>query len=178
MVVEMLNIIGFHQSKSDCLKHNQIIRKTLGLDKLNIDEVGFDEKFYTKIKSDEDIKKEIHCKKYDWRSSEFPEIFTQNLSPFDCRTISISEDELTQVKLWTRVFPTCKSLGYLDFIPSSYATTLLSAWEAKYGESVETREEGRQHLRVLFEEKHHLKVAKEKYASYIFYCILSSLLLG
>ena len=44
-----------------------------------------------------------------------------------------------------------------DYMPHTYSDTLLHAWELKYGETEGTREEGRELLRKLCEDKYHLK---------------------
>ena len=44
-----------------------------------------------------------------------------------------------------------------DYMPHTYSDTLLHAWELKYGETGQTREEGRELLRKLCKDKYHLK---------------------
>ena len=44
-----------------------------------------------------------------------------------------------------------------DYMPQTYSDQLLQAWELRYGQTEQTREEGRDLLRKLCQDKYHLK---------------------
>ena len=44
-----------------------------------------------------------------------------------------------------------------DYMPHTYSDKLLHAWELRYGQTDQNREEGRELLRRLCRDKHHLK---------------------
>ena len=71
MVAEMFNIVGFHVSKDVASKNQKTVLKKLDLKKLGVTNIGFDEKMYSKIKSDDDVNKQnkfmsdkLSCDKY------------------------------------------------------------------------------------------------------------------
>ena len=79
-----------------------------------------------------------------------------NLTPCDVRVLLTSEEELTQMETFERIFPRPDTGHYLEYTSSTnYYDLLLSAWETKYAGC---REEGRQRLRELAEQKVHLQV--------------------
>ena len=133
--------------------------KKLGLEKLGITNIGFDDKMYSKIKSDDDVNKQNKFMSDELSHEEYIENILDDISSSDARTIIRSEDELSQTVSWTRIFPTPSTHPYLKFLSyPSYPDHLLDAWEAKYGASQEEREEGQEILRTLCKWKHHLKV--------------------
>jgi len=79
-----------------------------------------------------------------------------DLTPCDVRVLMTSEEELTQMETFERIFPRTDTFHYLQYISSTnYYDLLLAAWETKYAGC---REEGRQRLRELAEQKLHLQV--------------------
>jgi hypothetical protein len=163
MVAEMFNIVGFHLSKDVASKNHKAVSKKLGLEKLDISNIGFDEKMYSKMKADEDVNKQNKFMSDELLHEEYIENILHDISSSDARTIIRSEDELSQTVSWTRIFPTPSTHPYLQFLSSpSYPDQLLGAWEAEYGTNQEKREEGQKILRTLCKEKHHLKVPINK----------------
>ena len=75
-------------------------------------------------------------------------------SPLSCLTgadisaLMTAEDELSQTREWSRIFPVSSS-DYLQYLQSSgsHLDTLLQAWEVKYGASQASRQQGREFLR-------------------------------
>ena len=157
MVAEMFNIVGFQIPGKVAAKHQNTLRDKLGLDKLGIRNIGHNDKMYAKLRSEEDENK---CKKFmseEMSPKECTENILGKISSFDARTIIISEDEFSQTKKWTRIFPTSTTYQYLQYLPSpSYSDHLLGKWEAKYGTSREKREEGIELIKDLCENKYHL----------------------
>ena len=146
MVAEMFNIVGFHVSKDVACKNQKAVSKKLGLEKLGIGNIGFDEKMYSKIKSDDDVNKQNKFMSDELSHEEYIENILDDISPSDARTIIRSEDELSQTVSWTRIFPTPSTHPYLQFLTSpSYPDQLLHAWEGEYGTSQEKREEGQRY---------------------------------
>ena len=159
----MFNIVGFHVSKDVASKNQKAVSKKLGLEKLGITNIGFDDKMYSKIKSDDDVNKQNKFMSDKLSHEEYIENILDDISPSDARTIIRSEDELSQTVSWTRIFPTPSTHPYLLFLSSpSYPDQLLDAWEGEYGTNQEKREEGQKILRNLCKEKHHLKVQVNK----------------
>jgi len=79
-----------------------------------------------------------------------------NLTPCDARVLLTSEEELTQTETFERIFPRPDTSHYLQYMSSTnYYDLLLASWEKKYAGC---REEGRQRLRELAEQKVHLQV--------------------
>eukprot|EP00092_Neocalanus_flemingeri_P017927 GFUD01019398.1.p1 GENE.GFUD01019398.1~~GFUD01019398.1.p1 ORF type:complete len:366 (-),score=109.30 GFUD01019398.1:56-1078(-) len=80
----------------------------------------------------------------------------KDLTPCDVRVLIASEEELTQTETFERIFPRPDTSHYLQYMSSTnYYDLLLSAWESRYAEC---REEGRQRLRELTEQRIHLQV--------------------
>jgi len=163
MVVEMFNIVGFHIPKDTGCKHQKKIKKDLNLSKFEIDNIAFDERLYSKLKSEEDLKKQNRFISDQLCREHYIKTILDNLSSYDIRTIIRSEDEFSQTKSWTRIFPTSTSHNYLQLLSApSYSDRLLDAWECKYGSDEENRNKGVQFLNQYCEEKHHLKVSSKK----------------
>lgn len=55
-----------------------------------------------------------------------------NLTGDDVRHLLQSEDELTVIGKFTRIFPTESTFAYLDFMDARYYNRLFDAWETKY----------------------------------------------
>ena len=81
------------------------------------------------------------------------------LLPSEVRIILRSEDELSQTKSWTRIFPASSNKHLLQFISSpSYSDLILAAWEERFGTGWKKREQGQELLKNLCQEMYHLKV--------------------
>ena len=72
-----------------------------------------------------------------------------------------AEDELQQTRGWSRLVPRGPGPDQ-DYLPRTYGDLLLGAWEARHGASEAAREEGRQRLRSLCQDRHHLVVNTNK----------------
>ena len=72
-----------------------------------------------------------------------------SLTGADIAAVMTAEDELSQTRQWSRIFPAASSeTDYLQFWSSaSHLDTLLHAWELKYGASQASRQQGREFLR-------------------------------
>ena len=57
------------------------------------------------------------------------------MTPMDVRTLVIAEEELSQTKHFTRLFPSQKTHQYFKYFYGGipYYDKLLDAWEHKYG---------------------------------------------
>ena len=148
----MLNIVGIHVPVAIACKYNKKIAKCLDLDHFQIKNIAFDEKLYTKRKLDEELQKEAELEEADLD-------ILDNLTPSDVRLLIKTEDELSQTRNWTRLVPSSSESSCL---PLTYSDRLLQVWELRYGGSAEKRAEGRDRLRALCEEKHHLVVNNSK----------------
>ena len=159
MVAEMFNIVGFHIPRGIASKHQKAVKMKLNLEEFNIKDIGHDAKIYSKLRTEEDIMKTNKFHSENLIGEDNHEKILENLSPSDVRTIIRSEDELTQAKVWTRIFPTPDSHSYLKFLSSPcYSDRLLDAWEDKFGSSQADRRVGQEILRKLCQEKHHHKL--------------------
>ena len=70
-----------------------------------------------------------------------------SLTGAEISALMTAEDELSQTREWSRIFPVSSS-DYLQYWSStSHLDTLLQAWELKYGASQASRQQGRQFLR-------------------------------
>ena len=72
-----------------------------------------------------------------------------SLTEADISALMTAEDELSQTREWSRIFPVASSVSpdYLQFwSPPSHLDSLLQAWEDKYGASPASRQQGRQLL--------------------------------
>jgi len=159
MVAEMFNLVGFHIPKLLGSKFQKKITEKLNLRPLPSGSMGYDVRLYTKLLLDRDAEKR---KVYTSRSGDQCNRgdILQDLTPADLRTLIHTEDELTQSKQFSRIFPAAnKGEEYLKLlIKPSYTDTLLQAWEEEYGESPETRAEGISRLKEHCTRKEHLEI--------------------
>ena len=150
MVAEMFNIVGFHTPN---IPENQDNFK-------NIKKFSpYDNRFYSSLKSSEEQHKiERFSSQYFSRECYLEKIL-YNLTPSDVRIILRSEDELSQAKSWTRIFPTSNTHPYLQFLTSpSYSDQLMDAWEDKFGTCQGERERGHELLENFCKKMYHLEV--------------------
>ena len=71
-----------------------------------------------------------------------------SLTEADISALMTAEEELSQTRDWSRIFPPASpDCDYLQFWSSpSSLDSLLHAWEAKYGASEASRQQGREWL--------------------------------
>merc|ERR1711892_266507 len=152
MLPEMFNLVGFH-IPSEVMTQNSQNSKN------KENHVCLDNRLYSGLKSEEEKGKiEKFLSDFEPRHSDSENIL-ENLLPSDVRTILRSEDELSQTRVWTRIFPTPSTQHLLQFVsPPSYCDLLLTAWEEKFGTCLKKREEGQEVLRNLCNQMHHLQV--------------------
>jgi tubulin polyglutamylase TTLL4 len=142
MVAEMFNIVGFHVSKDVASKNQKAVLKKIGLEKLGVTNICFDEKMYSKIKSDDDVNKQNKFKTDKLSCEKYISNILDDISSSDARIIIRSEDELSHTVSWTRIFPTPSTHPYLQFLSSpSYPDHLLDTWEGEYGKEKRRRTE-------------------------------------
>merc|ERR1711892_354304 len=152
MLPEMFNLVGFHIPSEVMTQNSQN-------SKIRENHVCLDNRLYSSLKSKEENEKiEKFLSDFEPRHSDSENIL-EKLLPSDVRTILRSEDELSQTRLWTRIFPTPSTQHVLQFVsPPSYCDLLLTAWEEKFGTYLKKREEGQEVLRNLCNQMHHLQV--------------------
>ena len=114
MVAEMFNIVGFHVSKDIACKNQKVVKKKLKLERFGISNIGYDGKMYSTMKSEEDLNKHKKFISDELTHDEYIKNILDDISSSDARTIIRSEDELSQTKSWTRIFPTFSSHPYLQ----------------------------------------------------------------
>ena len=135
MIAEMFNIVGLTIPRSIAIKHGANIASQLSLPP------------GVPLHQDQ---------RHDHNGDDAGDL--NDLSPEDVRTLVTSEDELSQCRDWTRIYPTSQSNYYLQFYSSvPHSDWLLQSWEAKYGVNEVTREQGRDILRKLCGQGRHLK---------------------
>ena len=151
MIPEMFNIVGFHIPHERSLSQN--------LQGLENNKKHHDSRIYSSLKTKEEDEK-IDKIMNDFEKNECHlENILEQLLPSEVRIILRSEDELSQTRSWTRIFPVSNTQHLLQFMSSpSYSDLLLAAWEGRFGTSWKKREQGQELLRNLCQEKNHLKV--------------------
>ena len=71
-----------------------------------------------------------------------------SLTEADISGVMTAEEELSQTRQWSRIFPSRASSDYLQYWSSpSRLDTVLQAWENRYGASQDSRQQGREVLR-------------------------------
>ena len=71
-----------------------------------------------------------------------------SLTEADISALMTAEEELSQTREWSRIFPSRASSDYLQYWSSpSRLDTVLQAWENQYGASLDSRQLGREFLR-------------------------------
>ena len=166
LVAEMFNIVGLHVPKVLGTKHQRAVLETLGLSKETVPQLGLDLRLYSRQRVAEDQEKRSKVsRKLELEPQSpclDPELFLDNLSPADVRTLAQAEDELSQCHGWTRAFPSPfqpKTSPSEDLLPllkgDTYSDMLLAAWERKYWQD---RSVGRDILSGLCKEGRHLVV--------------------
>jgi hypothetical protein len=151
MLPEMFNIVGFHIPNERCLSQN--------LQSLENNKKRHDNRIYSSLRTkEEDEKIEKIMNGFEKNKCHLDNMLDQ-LLPSEVRIILRSEDELSQTKSWTRIFPSSNTHHLLQFMSSpSYSDLLLAAWEGRFGTGWKKREQGQELLKNLCQEKYHLTV--------------------
>ena len=125
------------------------------MDKYNLRTLDFEPHLYTRVKTEEQEEKEAYYSEEGLQREDYLDMVNPDeLTPRDVRQLVRAEDELSQCKLYTRIFPSKDSNQFLQFLtPPSYSDYLLDAWEAKYSDN---REAGRQLLKEKCSQNVHL----------------------
>jgi len=146
MLAEMLKIIGYHIPREEGKSGNQrqfISEKfqlgpeygsTGNASKYPIDHVYT---IYSRVKIEEDVikqKKDVF-QELNVNREDYLDAILKDLSPMDVRTLVKSEEELSQTKSFTRIFPRNKSHHYFKYYYAGipYYDKLLDAWEHHFG---------------------------------------------
>ena len=149
MVAEMFNIVGRSHSPSDsrvcnetptglriprsvATKHEKAIRSALGVSTGRLWEERQDREEVMEVMAGSSLSSPL-----------------SSLTEADISALMTAEDELSQTREWSRIFPVASSVSpdYLQFwSPPSHLDSLLQAWEDKYGASPASRQQGRQLL--------------------------------
>ena len=161
MMAEMLNIVGFHIPRGIASKHQRTVKEKLNLKELKTKNIGHDARLYSKLKTEDDIEKTNKFISDDITREDYLDAILKNLTPSDVRLLTRAEDELSQTKVWTRIFPAPGTHQLLQFLSSpSYPDLLMDAWQDRFGAGEAAGKKGRDILRKLCEEKHHLQLPK------------------
>jgi len=152
MIAEMFNIVGFHFTGKSNAKQKQVLKGKYNL----INPLEFDQRLYSKVKSEEQVEKEEYYTQEDITREEYLEIADEkNLTAKDIQTLIRAEEELAQCKGFSRIFPRKDSSKFLNYLETpSYSDQLLDAWEHKYGDD---RRKGRELLSRLCQANLHLE---------------------
>ena len=151
MVAEMFNIVGRSHSpshspsdtvcntptglripRSVATKHEKAIRSALGVSTVRLWEERQDREEVMEVMAESSLSSPL-----------------SSLTEADISALMTAEDELSQTREWSRIFPVASSVSpdYLQFwSPPSHLDSLLQAWEDKYGASPASRQQGRQLL--------------------------------
>ena len=126
------------------------------VEKYNLERLDFEPHLYTRSKSEAQLEKEAYYSEEGLQREDYLDMVDpEELTPRDVRLLVRAEDELSQCKLYTRIFPNKDSNQFLKFLnPPSYSDYLLDAWEAKY---VENRDAGQQLLKEKCSQNVHLE---------------------
>jgi len=157
LVAEMFNIAGFHVPKHIAFKSGSTILEKIGWNHDGLKPMGHDKRLYTKLLNYEDLEKQEDYTDCD--REEYLESILEDLSPYDVRQLIMMEDEQSQTKLFTKVWPTSETHNYFKYLDEvSYGEKLMDAFEYYYGDH---REEGHDLIKTYCEMKTHLRVKVE-----------------
>lgn len=154
LMQEILNIAGFHIPANKKIS-DQDLAKLLG--EPPVSRLCFDNRIYSiSLSYNEKFKQLTYGNKTKRR--DYLESILENLTPDDARQLISYEDELTQLKMFEKIFPTPHTHKYFRFFEKQrYYNQLLDAWETKYHDR---RETGRDILKTLCEKGIHLRTAR------------------
>jgi hypothetical protein len=123
---------------------------------LDQDNPTFDKRLYTGIVSKEEKAKHHNFNLVHDSRHKYIHDIIKTLTPSDLRQLITSEDELSQCRNFTRIFPTTTSHTYFAFIDGArYYNLLLDAWENAYHRD---RAEGITRIQEMCKDKIHLQV--------------------
>lgn len=159
MVAEMFNIAGFHVPQEVALKHQNSIIEKLNWNHPGLLPLGHDKRLYCKRLNREDCDKEIYYKDINNRE-KYLDTICEDLGPHDVRLLARMEDEISQTKMFHKIWPSSSCYEYFPFLDEvSYKEKLMDAWEFYYEDQ---REEGIEYLAEYCQEKVHLRVPKQQ----------------
>jgi len=152
MIAEMFNIVGFHFSGKPNNKQKIALKNKYKLKNA----LDFESRLYTREKTEEQVEKEDYYTQEDLTEEEYEELADEEqLTARDIKILIRAEEELTQCKGFSRIFPRKDSSKFLNYLETiSYSDILLDAWERKYGND---RSKGREILSKLCLANLHLK---------------------
>jgi len=157
LVAEMFNIVGFHIPQSLAGKHQSSILTKLGWHHSRLQPIGHDRRLYCKSTLEEDSAKQEEFSDLD--RDQYLDSILENLTPQDVRLLVHAEDELSQTKVFTRIWPTNQTHKYFRYFKSiPYSEKLMDAYEYFYADH---RGEGVEYVSEYCEEKTHLKMPKQ-----------------
>ena len=142
MLAEILRIVGYHIPKVS-IAQRAFIAEKFGLGS-EYGEAGDYVKnpvshqylIYTTVNEEEDTLKQSASKfKESCMDREsYLDSILENITPMDLRTLIKSEEEFSQARHFTRLFPSPKSHQYFKYFYEGlpYYDKLLDAWEHKY----------------------------------------------
>ncbi|KAJ9579963.1 hypothetical protein L9F63_004346 [Diploptera punctata] len=151
MVRDLLNMAGYQIPNKLLVSQQEDILNNFGLKDKDIN-LCFDKRLYTTVLSKEERSKHSF---YQDLNQYLGEIL-KDLTPDDIRHLIQSEDELTQVGRFMKIFPTPATHIYHEFFEAPrYYNMMFDAWEMKYSEN---RQEGIQLLESHCIQKKHLTI--------------------
>jgi len=157
LVAEMFNIVGFHIPQNLAGKHQSSILGKLGWNQQRSHPIGYDRRLYCKSILEEDTAKQEDFS--DLCREQYLDSILENLTPQDVRLLVHAEDEVSQAKLFTRIWPTNQTHKYFKYFTSiPYSEKLMDAYEYYYADH---RKEGIEYVSEYCEEKIHLKIPKQ-----------------
>jgi len=133
MILEMFHIVGYHLPANvlHSLQGGEDIARLFKSNKTETVE-GFDERLYSRSKDRKHMEKEKAVTTLS--RDEGIDFILQDLTSLDLRILIKSEEELSQSRSFTRIFPTATTVQYLSLLsaPLSYGDKLLDAFEQRY----------------------------------------------
>ncbi|PSN35043.1 hypothetical protein C0J52_15405 [Blattella germanica] len=154
MVRDLLNMAGYQVPNKLLSSQQEEILNSFGVKDRNMS-LCFDKRLYTTVLAKEERSKHSLYQQNGSRD-EYIEDILKELTPDDVRHLIQSEDELTQVGRFMKIFPTPTTHIYHEFFEAPrYYNMLFDAWETKYSEN---RQEGIDLLEFHCLQKRHLTI--------------------
>ncbi|XP_047011881.1 tubulin polyglutamylase TTLL4 isoform X2 [Ictalurus punctatus] len=149
MIRDVLNLAGFVLPK----KEDIILSSSSGNISSGSLHEGVRERSKSDLPADEKLKRAFYLTQ-NFGDQDFYSTILEVLTPDDVRVLAESEDELSRLGDFERIFPSPASSRYLRFFEQPrYLNLLLNQWEQKYSQN---RSKGIELLRSLCQKRVHL----------------------
>jgi hypothetical protein len=157
LATEVFNIARYHVPSKISPKAQKAILQKLKMEETGISTLSFDPRLYTRDVSKAERAKHNRFVAMADRRNEYLPAILEKLTPDDVRFLIRAEDEMTQLRHFSRIFPTQDTHRYFRFLQQPrYYNMLFDAWEVAYGG--DCRSAGIDRLEQLCQQKVHLKV--------------------